>query len=211
MVCTNGEGEVDVALQIIKGLMWQGKDEIHRNRFKGNSRKGCGDPLGINTLSAEDTLVFVAKGLYADADLGHARILQYAEYFGCEIVGVKFKTYSLGDNEMLADSIDYFLYPFMSEGGCTAAKIKACDLLFFLMLTADEMYLADQGIDISVAKLLVVPYLAVGTKAADVLAKRNMNVKPEAVTFRKGKKLVIFVFEDKWLRRSRKPHSRKIC
>ncbi len=211
MICAEVKGEVYVAFKIIKGLTRQSEDEIHRNRFKGNSRKGCRNSIVINTLSAEDTLVFVAKGLYADADLGHARILQYAEYFGCEIVGVKLKTYSLGDNEMLADSIDYFLYPVMSEGGCTAAKIKACDLLFSLMLTADEVYLAYQGIDISVAKLLVVPYLAVRAEVADALAKGNMNVKPEAVTFRKGKKLVIFVFEDKWLRRSRKPHSRKIC
>jgi hypothetical protein len=61
------------------------------------------------------------------------------------------------------------------------------------------MDLPDQGVDISVAQVLFIAHLAVGTEAADAPAEGDVDVKPQVITFGKRQDAVIFIFKGKGL------------
>ena len=61
VVCADFKCSVNIRAQILEALVGQGKDEIHRHRFKPNGIKRRFKCLNVNLLAAKNALVLRAE------------------------------------------------------------------------------------------------------------------------------------------------------
>ena len=101
MIRTTLKSSVDVHPQVLKGLPGQGKDEIHRYRFKGNLGQSLQHGLSVYCNPAQDALKFPLKRLDANTEFGHSSIPQNLQYRDSHIVRVQLHPNSLSDDEIL--------------------------------------------------------------------------------------------------------------
>jgi hypothetical protein len=90
--------------------------------------------------------------------------------------------------------------------GRSTAKVKACDRLFSGMLAAHKVNFVEQRINVAVAHFFIILYFAIRAEIADILAKRDMHVKPKIFAVFERQFLVVFIVKRKRLCRSCKPH-----
>ena len=67
MICPMGEGHIDIPPKLLKALTGKGKDEIHRDRLKGDAGQRVKDLFGLFQRSAQSMQACFLKRLDPDA------------------------------------------------------------------------------------------------------------------------------------------------
>ena len=176
MVSAIGKGHINVLFQILVGLLRQGKNKVHGNRFKRNGCQCSRHGRRIHGFSAKNMLILLLKGLDTDTDFGNTGILEDLQRTDSYIVGMKLQTDPLGNLKVLPAGIDDLLQPAGDQSGGASAKIQAGNPLLFRILAADHPDFLQKRIQITVAQSCIISYLAVWAKVANALAEWNVDI-----------------------------------
>lgn len=86
----------------------------------------------------------------ADADAGHARVLQGLQEGRGHVVRVEFHTDAVSDVKVFLHRLDDLRHAARGEGGGSAAEIQAGGRLFCACLRSHEADLLDESVDVAV-------------------------------------------------------------
>ena len=207
VVCTVRKGGVNIGLEILKSLGRQGKNEVHGDCFKLNSRQCLRYGGSVHGAASQHGLILFLKGLDSDADFGDACILQRLQDGDRHIAGVQLHTDPLGDVKIQSQCVDNLLQPACGQSRSSAAEVQAGDALSLLQLPSDKMNLSEQRIEIPVAQVFGIEDLAIGTEAANTFAEGDVHIQTRIFTIHQRQLLVIFVFEKEGPHTPGQPHS----
>ena len=165
----------------------------------------------VHRPPSQQSLELSLEGLDPDADPGHPRIPQNAQDGGHHILRVQLHPDALGDDKMRLDGFHHLFQPAGRQRRRTAAEVEAGDPFPAGELTAHQVDLLDQPVQIAVADRPVILDLAIRAEAAQLPAKRDMHIQSQPLTLGKGQLLVVFILKEKGLGRAGQPHPRQVC